>query len=107
MVFCKLDIYDFSFVDMATRYKRRAGAENRRQWTQENLVEALGRIEARKMSVNEAARNCGIPSRTLHRRKQTEDIPPGPRCILGIKNKKRLVNHSNSGEGRFCSRSRY
>lgn len=81
---------------MPTRYTRKVNAPPRRQWTQENLEIALGRLNQGEIGVNEAARIYGIPSRTLRRRRRTgviAELPLGPLGILGVENEKRLVKH--------------
>lgn len=86
----------FAVLVMPTKYKRKIDGPQRRQWTQESLVEALRSIKAGEMGINAAARHYGIPSRTLRRRRQTgivHAIPLGPQGILGTENEKRLVTH--------------
>lgn len=86
----------YLFTVMPTNYKRKLGAAPRRQWTHENLMEALRRLETGEIGVNEAARTYGIPSRTLRRKRHAEispNLPLGPQGILGIDNEKRLVRH--------------
>lgn len=81
---------------MPNTYKRKPAGAKRRQWSQNDLQEAIRRINAGEMGVNEAARNYKIPSRTLRRRRQSgvlTEIPLGPQGTLGIENERRLVTH--------------
>lgn len=81
---------------MPTKYTRKVTALPRRQWTQEHLETALGRLNKGEIGVNEAARIYGIPSRTLRRRRRTgiiAELPLGPQSLLGVENEKRLVKH--------------
>lgn len=82
---------------MPRKYKRKCNCIHQRgQWTTENLHEALRRLDAGEIGVNEASRIYGIPSRTLRRRRQTgiySHLPQGPQGVLGIDNEKRLVKH--------------
>lgn len=82
---------------MPTVYQRKNSDTPRRQWTQENLIQAIDRINSGEMGINEAARTYGIPSRTLRRRRRsgivTTELPLGPQGIFGIENEKRLVRH--------------
>lgn len=80
---------------MPTQYKRRPGS-NRGRWTEENLREAIRRIEAEEIGINEAERYYGIPSRTLRHRRTSGNlmkISLGPQGTLGPDNENRLVEH--------------
>lgn len=86
---------------MPTEYKRKSTGAVRGVWTEEQLKEAIARLEAGEIGVNEAARYYGIPSRTLRRRKKsgsTIKVPLGPQGVFGIQNEKRLVIHIQSLE---------
>lgn len=81
--------------NMPTEYKRKPGS-TRGNWSEQSLKEAITRIEAGEIGVNEAARYYGIPSRTLRRRKMSGNhnkLPLGPQGVLGIGNEKRMVRH--------------
>ena len=69
---------------------------SRAQWSEESLIKAVTAVREKKMGVNEASRNYGIPSRTLRRRiikNSTKKIGLGPYGVLGYENEIRLVNH--------------
>lgn len=80
-------------------YKRKIptnGKKMRGDWSEENLREAVRRIYANEIGLNEAARYYEIPSRTLRRRMGTGNFCKGklgPSCILGEENEKNLVEH--------------
>ncbi|XP_054706771.1 uncharacterized protein LOC129216581 [Uloborus diversus] len=82
---------------MPTVYKRKKTGAARGTWTEDNLKEALMRLEAGEIGVNEAARYYGIPSRTLRRRRKTgnniKTSSLGPQGVFGVENEKRLVKH--------------
>ncbi|KAJ8878431.1 hypothetical protein PR048_019009 [Dryococelus australis] len=81
---------------MPTEYKRQKTGAVRGTWTEDNLKEAIARLQARESRVNEAARYYGISSRSLRRRKQSGNmakLPLGPQGVLGTENYKLLVRH--------------
>ncbi|KAJ8875978.1 hypothetical protein PR048_023886 [Dryococelus australis] len=64
--------------------------------TEDNLKEAIARLQAGEIGVNEFERYYGIPSRTLRRRKQSGNmvkLPLGPQGVFGTENEKLLVRH--------------
>ncbi|KAJ8890168.1 hypothetical protein PR048_009675 [Dryococelus australis] len=65
---------------MPTEYKSQKTGAARGTWTEDNLKEAIARLQAVVIGVNEASWYYGIPSRTL-------------RGVLGTENEKRLVRH--------------
>lgn len=81
---------------MPTEYKRKLSGQKRGRWSEENLRQAVKRIENGDIGINEAARYYGIPDRTLRRRKASGNltkVPLGPPSTLGAENEKRLVQH--------------
>ncbi|XP_054723359.1 zinc finger protein 177-like [Uloborus diversus] len=94
---CEICNKSFSESKMPTVYKRKKTGAARETWTEDNLKEALRRLEAGEIGVNEAARYYGIPSRTLRRRRKTgnniKTSSLGPQGVFGVENEKRLVKH--------------
>ncbi|KAJ4429041.1 hypothetical protein ANN_26037 [Periplaneta americana] len=76
------------------KYKKEASGRDR--WSEESLAQAMVAVRGKKMGVNEASRDYGIPSRTLRRRiikNSTKKLGLGPYEILGYENELRLVRH--------------
>ena len=77
------------------KYKRKE-ASGRGRWSEESLAQAMAAVKEKKMGVNEASRQYGIPSRTLRRRivkNSTKKLGLGPYGVLGYENEIRLVRH--------------
>lgn len=78
------------------KYYVRKEASGRARWSEESLAQAMDAVRDKKMGVNEASREYGIPSRTLRRRiikNSTKKLGLGPYGILGYENELRLVRH--------------
>lgn len=63
---------------MPRKYVRKLGAKPRRQWTTENLQEAIKRLTDGEIGLREASRYYGIPTRTLKRRWVANDVTEKP-----------------------------
>ncbi|XP_043470210.1 MFS-type transporter clz9-like [Leptopilina heterotoma] len=91
-------------------YKRKVGVVPRTvTWTEEALTKAIKAIESNSMKTKTAAKQFGIPSRTLRRRLKNADLTKhnlGKGPILGYENEKKLVDHIKNLEkaGFPCTR---
>ncbi|PSN50516.1 hypothetical protein C0J52_14363 [Blattella germanica] len=60
--------------EMPRKYERNPKAPPRRQWNLENLREAKNRLKAGEIGLREASRYYSIPTRTLKRRWDKNDM---------------------------------
>lgn len=68
----------------------------RGQWSAADLKEAVRRLDAGEIGLNEASRYYNIPKRTLCRKRKSnnlEKLALGPQACLGFENEKRFVVH--------------
>ncbi|GBM42966.1 hypothetical protein AVEN_168543-1 [Araneus ventricosus] len=87
---------------MPTAYIRK-GSFTRREWTENNLKNAIKAVEEKNMGVNKAAKTFSSPKTTLKRRIKIHNFTKsslGFASILGCENENKILAHINKLQNR-------